>query len=79
MGTVDIKICSFIILSCFFLPLTNLNGQQESANAFYYASEIVCDSKGNLFVSKIRPIQPGVQAGIKGQVFLTFRNGALMD
>jgi hypothetical protein len=37
MGTVDIKICSFIILSCFFLPLTNLNAQQKAVNAFYYA------------------------------------------
>src|SRR5437016_2825403 len=28
---------------------------------------------------KFGPIQPGLQAGIKGQVFLTFRNGVLLD
>jgi hypothetical protein len=31
--------------------LTTLNAQQKAVNAFYYASEIVIDSKGNLFVS----------------------------
>ena len=33
------------------LAYFNVNAQQKAVNAFYHASEIAIDSKGNLFVS----------------------------
>jgi tetratricopeptide (TPR) repeat protein len=46
-----IKISRIITPACFCLLFTNLNAQQKAINAFHYASELVIDSKGNLYVS----------------------------
>ncbi|MGZ5189644.1 MAG: NHL domain-containing protein [Flavisolibacter sp.] len=49
MSIAGLKI-SFIIFYCISLSFTNLNAQQKTPNAFYFASEIAADSRGNLFV-----------------------------
>lgn len=51
MATPVANICRFIFLPWLCLSFLKLNAQQKAVNAFYYASEIVIDSKGNLFVS----------------------------
>src|SRR4051812_25348913 len=43
-------ITKIILLVWICFISTKLNAQEKAANAFYFASEIVADSKGNLFV-----------------------------
>lgn len=48
MGITCLKILFIVFYSVLFFP--KLHAQQKTPNAFYYASEIAVDSKGNLFV-----------------------------